>query len=1016
MADWTILPIYPPQAGRLLRFLLALDRETVAFFHPHPFDHEHVERLLSGTIDGSVSAFQAVAPGGQELAAYGWLAEMDSEAPWLGLCVGAPWRGKGAGRALTTCLLDEATLRGRARVRLSVVKANARALALYRGLGFEVVEDREAEDPPSWRMARVLAPSAGERAAAIRRRLSGRRIRMVPYTHCDWAWVHTRHWHARRYALVFEEVLALLRRDPGYRWYLDNYACELAPLLEHRPDLLPELRARVAQGAIAICGGYSNVRPHMVGDETFVRSLQIGRRLFGALFPEADLSVHADCVDVAAGHPQLPQVLTLAGYTALRTWRPYGALSLKGVPTELVWEGIDGSRIVMSRGCYGGLWEIADSQSTLRAPEQVDADGLLAALWDAELQERTRMAAGSLVWLARGCDDTRPGRLMDDTPFDERSLVDRWNALGLPEMRFATPVEYFAELAPERAALPVVRGELDACDVAYNAAWNGEQGLAPLRVANDAVLCEAETFLALAAPHGHACPNEVLEARWRDHLLTCAHATQWLYAEDFALIRDRAEQVRLEAARLRDDALDALVRAVGPAPDTLAVAFNALPWDRAALVPLTLSSHGQGWPVSVVDPDGRPLPVQVLEEFRGQGGYAERRALALVDLPALGYAALRERAGEAPPTPAARPRLRPAWDGARLAGLEDRDAGTGWKAVGSADLLTLRLASVAVGEGPLHVGPIVGEELADWSEPAALETGPLRWRWRREGRVGGIGAAMELAAFAHEPRLDCTLEIDWSGHDGFLAARWAVPPDSALWADVPFAVAPRRPEEEPYGMDQVVGRHSMERTRRGLFYARSWVAAERADTGLAFVSRNTDRYYLRDGAAGALEHILINSVMTREEWEARVEPTTLGGLGRHRFAWSLLLYTGGWRGARLPRAAASIRSEPRTRAPARSSAPATLPARASLVRLEPAGLLLSALFEEESAITARISEVHGEAVRAELTLPWEPAGAVVVDLNGRMVPGAEVEARGRAVSVALRPWQIMTLCLRPPAR
>ncbi len=184
----------------------------------------------------------------------------------------------------------------------------------------------------------------------IRSRLEGAEIHIVPYAHCDWAWTHTRAWHERRYVLIFEEVLQILRAYPEFRWYLDSWVTELRPLLDRRPDLVPELHARIREGEIAVCGAFANVRPNMVGEETFLRNLAHGRRRFRELFPDVDLTVHADIVDVSVGHPQMPQVLRLAGYRYFRCWRPHEALSAKGIPYEFIWEGLDGSRILCSRG------------------------------------------------------------------------------------------------------------------------------------------------------------------------------------------------------------------------------------------------------------------------------------------------------------------------------------------------------------------------------------------------------------------------------------------------------------------------------------------------------------------------------------------------------------------------------------------------------------------------------------------------------------------------------------------
>ena len=55
-------------------------------------------------------------------------------------------RGLGIGRALVACVLDVAKRRGFTSCRLEVAKRNEVAHAMYRSLGFRVVEDRSHKD------------------------------------------------------------------------------------------------------------------------------------------------------------------------------------------------------------------------------------------------------------------------------------------------------------------------------------------------------------------------------------------------------------------------------------------------------------------------------------------------------------------------------------------------------------------------------------------------------------------------------------------------------------------------------------------------------------------------------------------------------------------------------------------------------------------------------------------------------------------------------------------------------
>lgn len=68
------------------------------------------------------------------------LSDEPDEARFLldGICVAPSARGQGLGSALIETICDEARQRGFAAVRLDVIEANTRAIALYERLGFQV--------------------------------------------------------------------------------------------------------------------------------------------------------------------------------------------------------------------------------------------------------------------------------------------------------------------------------------------------------------------------------------------------------------------------------------------------------------------------------------------------------------------------------------------------------------------------------------------------------------------------------------------------------------------------------------------------------------------------------------------------------------------------------------------------------------------------------------------------------------------------------------------------------------
>jgi len=84
---------------------------------------------------------------------YGFIAP---DVPELTIGVAAPWRGRGAGRALLRAVTGRARAAGIARISLSVERENF-ARALYLSEGFTVTD---ASDPQSDTMVKEIAPVA----------------------------------------------------------------------------------------------------------------------------------------------------------------------------------------------------------------------------------------------------------------------------------------------------------------------------------------------------------------------------------------------------------------------------------------------------------------------------------------------------------------------------------------------------------------------------------------------------------------------------------------------------------------------------------------------------------------------------------------------------------------------------------------------------------------------------------------------------------------------------------------
>jgi len=151
-----IRPLTLADAPALLDFYLSLPESVTRFFQPWPEFTEVVIRTHLADADaGKNLVLGTVSPEGI-IEGTGFLWNVGTEAPTLGIGLRERIQGQGWGRRMMEALLAEADARGKPQVNLTVLKSNHRALRLYESVGFVITgETTFREEKDSWCMARV---------------------------------------------------------------------------------------------------------------------------------------------------------------------------------------------------------------------------------------------------------------------------------------------------------------------------------------------------------------------------------------------------------------------------------------------------------------------------------------------------------------------------------------------------------------------------------------------------------------------------------------------------------------------------------------------------------------------------------------------------------------------------------------------------------------------------------------------------------------------------------------------
>ena len=179
-------------------------------------------------------------------------------------------------------------------------------------------------------------------------------VYLVPHTHYDAIWVFTKEdYFYINIELILKQVINLIKSHNGYK-----FTIEQTFLLEHiesnYPKLFVDITNFIKQGRIEIAGGQyllcDVMLPH---GEVLIREISEGKTYIKNKFDQKKIVV-AWGADEFGFNAQWPQILLGCGYKYFAFRR--GAEEAK--PSEFLWEGLDGSRILshwMPLGYRAGL-------------------------------------------------------------------------------------------------------------------------------------------------------------------------------------------------------------------------------------------------------------------------------------------------------------------------------------------------------------------------------------------------------------------------------------------------------------------------------------------------------------------------------------------------------------------------------------------------------------------------------------------------------------------------------------
>jgi alpha-mannosidase len=330
------------------------------------------------------------------------------------------------------------------------------------------------------------------------------RYLVVPHTHWDREWYLPFEQFRLRLGAVVDGVIDTLETDPSFTSFtLDGQAIVLEDYVEVRPDNEARLRALLAAGRLEVGPSYVLPDEILVGGESLVRNLLLGRRVCRRFGVEPS---GAGYLPDSFGHPaQLPQIL--AGF---------------GIDTFLFSRGM-GDEI----DDIGVVFRWSAGPAELVACQMLPHyDNFARLTWHHDAEERVRAIVGRFADLVRdaGDDEIVLANGSDHLPI-EPELPEILAGL---ERTFDAPfrIGRYDEYLPEAAGLPVHEGELVGSRL-QNVLRGVNSARIYLKQANERAeqrLLSIESAAALRTLRGDApYPAADLRLAWRDLLRNHPH-------------------------------------------------------------------------------------------------------------------------------------------------------------------------------------------------------------------------------------------------------------------------------------------------------------------------------------------------------------------------------------------------------------------------------------------------------------------------------------------------------------
>lgn len=261
-------------------------------------------------------------------------------------------------------------------------------------------------------------------------------VLLCGHSHLDIAWLWTVRELNRKTARTFSNNLALMENYPDFK-FTQSQALVYQFMKDRYPEIFERVREKVRSGQWEITGNaWVEADTNIASGESLIRQLLLGREFFMKEFGvSSDIYWLPDCFGFSAA---LPQIIKKSGMKYFVTSKLQNNDTNEFPASVFKWRSHSGDEILayMQKVGYGGEADanyIVRTRSSNRQNDLVDASMGMYGYGDG----------------GGGCT------------YDMLERVRRMSTLpGLPKVRTAHAKEFFAQIEPDAAELPVWDGEM----------------------------------------------------------------------------------------------------------------------------------------------------------------------------------------------------------------------------------------------------------------------------------------------------------------------------------------------------------------------------------------------------------------------------------------------------------------------------------------------------------------------------------------------------------------------------